>query len=241
MKLYSADYIDGLLTNFYTLINSNVDNKIYDEINKTKILIDNNINNAVSSANTYTDNSISEATKKLNNNILDVQNKANDNLSVLRNELNDNINQINESFSTVNNRLNTMDNKFLPLTGGTITGNLKLQQALQMSHGSVIGLTDEKNGEARLGVSRENNDVFLANYQNKWLSLKSDGGITYGGHQVYTSEFKPTPQDIGAAIGTNGIANNSRQFDGYSLWVGTQEAYDSLATKKANTIYMIID
>ncbi len=34
-------------------------------------------------------------------------------------------------------------------------------------------------------------------------------------------------------------ADNANKVGGYSIWIGTQEQYDKLTTKDANTLYFI--
>lgn len=82
-------------------------------------------------------------------------------------------------------------NKF-DKSGGSLTGEIQMNN-------KAIRLTTNNNGYARLGIDTSTNDVFISNYENNWLRLKSDKTMTYGGHKIYTAFDKPTPNEIGAA------------------------------------------
>ena len=52
-------------------------------------------------------------------------------------------------------------------SGGSLTGEIQMNN-------KAIRLTTNNNGYARLGIDTSTNDVFISNYENNWLRLKSD-------------------------------------------------------------------
>ena len=100
-----------------------------------------------------------------------------------------------------NNKPTAADVRALPLTGGTLTGDLYVS-----GNGKNV----------RLGTG--GSDVYLNNTKSgKYLQLKDDGTLAYSDSVIYHAGKKPTPADIGALSLSGGtltgdlvISNNKR-------------------------------
>lgn len=86
----------------------------------------------------------------------------------------------------------------LPLTGGTMTGDIQMNDR-------QIKLTTVNSGYARIGYEPSTKDVYISNYNNNWLRIKSDATMTIGGHKIYAANNKPTSNDISDATNDNTV------------------------------------
>lgn len=90
----------------------------------------------------------------------------------------------------------------LPLSGGTMTGEINLG-------GKTLRLSSDYSGYARIGVEASSGDVYIGNINNNWFRIKPDKTITIAGQKVYTALDKPTPADIGALPLTGGTMSGN--------------------------------
>lgn len=115
-------------------------------------------------------------------------------------------------------------NTRLPLTGGTLTGNLGIKSAL---------------GSVTFGIG--NTDVFMANgASNKYLQLKHNGELRYDDNAIYHEGRKPTTEEIGAVPSGRKInghpltadANVTAQdiFNGQAVGIGNAADLNSYTT-----------
>ena len=75
----------------------------------------------------------------------------------------------------------------LPLTGGTLTGELRISS-----------------GSKTLSLGVGGSDVYISNSKsNRYLQLKDSGELRYSNWLVYSEGYKPTPADIGAAAASH--------------------------------------
>lgn len=146
---------------------------------------------------------------------------------------------------TLNTTVSELDNKYLPLTGGTLTGELNVDADLNINGTLEIGINDviknnstssdsrwsifhndnyygvqiEAGGTAMgTGLNISNTDLRRINYERKTSYKIYDEGNVSGS--------KVTTNDISGGLNITSI---------------TQSAYDELSSKDANTLYIITE
>lgn len=111
----------------------------------------------------------------------------------------------------------------LPLSGGTLTGNLT------MTDGKKIQLsTNTNHTKAAIGVESSTGDVYISNINSNWFRIKPDKTMTIGGSKVYSALDKPTPAEIGAEVATATHSTVDLNTSGFSS-SGTKTA-DTMAS-----------
>lgn len=94
----------------------------------------------------------------------------------------------------------------LPLAGGTMTGNLQMNE-------NHIGLSSAY-PSAKIGIEPSTQDVYIGNSNGNWLRVKPDKTLTIAGKKVYTEIEKPTASEVGAIakadyeVGANGVVKD---------------------------------
>ena len=73
------------------------------------------------------------------------------------------------------------DGTYLPLTGGTVNGDISATHFRCGNH-----------EYARFGYQESSGDVFIANSQNSWLRLKPDNSMTMAGKSVLINQGRQT-------------------------------------------------
>ena len=113
---------------------------------------------------------------------------------------------------------------YLPITGGNITGNItaKIAKFNELYADSIIG-TNLTIGDLKLSYVP---DI-------KSLSIPAD--LMVNGHRVYTTDYKPTINDIGAVSSSGGIINGNLSVSGV-LEIGEITTPASLAINAKNII-----
>lgn len=111
---------------------------------------------------------------------------------------------------------------YLPLSGGTLTGNLKISG-------------NNKNLVIGTGTS----DVYIHNTASgKYLQMKDDGSLSYSSSKIYHAGDKPTASEVGALATSGGtMSGNITLNNGKGIYGKTGEALTDLegATVAAGT------
>lgn len=150
-----------------------------------------------------------------------------------------NITNLTETVNTINDTVSGLDNKYLPLSGGTLTGNLTINAALQVNDQSTIGgvrITANRNEDQRLAAYSNNT------YGHTAIGMKQNEFNLYtydpktGGPSGVT-EYKIYHENnvVGSKVTTNDVSG------GLNITSITQAAYDGLDSKNANTLYIITE
>ena len=103
------------------------------------------------------------------------------------------------SLSEIGAAASSHTHSYLPLSGGTLTGDVILtdDKKIQLS-------TNSDYTKAAIGVDSNTGDVYISNINSNWFRIKPDKTMSIGGSKVYTAFDKPTPEEIGAAPASHG-------------------------------------
>lgn len=129
-----------------------------------------------------------------------------------------NVTNLTETVSTINDTISGLDNKYLPLRGGTLTGNLTLPS----------------NGTLTVG-----NGTMPAS-----VVINSQGSISTGAKTIINYDGITIEKNSGTnpyiKVGDN-LAVTTSNSGGLTIESITQSAYDGLDSKSANTLYIITE
>lgn len=161
-------------------------------------------------------------------------------------ELETEIGDLTETVSTINDTVSGLDNKYLPLTGGTVSGNL-----------TITGTTDVAKIKHSAPFEIQANSIKIRRTETDrtyYTELYCSSNTDEGGINVYRSEgdavagirfkrnmafIESQGQQPGKYAGPVVTTDESAMV--CKIRSITQSAYDSLATKDANTLYIITE
>ena len=108
------------------------------------------------------------------------------------------------------------DGTYLPLTGGTVNGDVRATHFRCGSH-----------EHARFGYQESSGDVFIANSQNSWLRLKPDNSMTMAGKSVLINQGRQTLWNGGWYMAENQTVTPSKTLSAcQNGWVMVWCDYD---------------
>ena len=145
-----------------------------------------------------------------------------------------NVTNLTETVNTINDTVSRLDNKYLPLSGGGLTGDLTIQSA-----NARINISDTTlpSGTATMYVTE--NGATLSNTRGDSAGselILNDNNVRF--HKKSGVDYYNILHEgniSGSKVTTNGVSG------GLNITSITQSAYDELSTKDANTLYIITE
>lgn len=145
-----------------------------------------------------------------------------------------NVTNLTETVNTINDTVSGLDDKYLPLSGGTLTGNLTIQSA-----NARIDISDTTipSGTATMYVTE--NGATLSNTKGDSAGselILNDNYIKF--HKKSGDDYYNILHEgniSGSKVTTNSVSG------GLNITSITQSAYDGLDNKNANTLYIITE
>ena len=152
-------------------------------------------------------------------------------------ELETEIGDLTETVSTINDTVSGLDNKYLPLSGGTLDGSIYFDSALSTEENPIHELIINRSGGSQ------------------YITVGSRGRIQIGNGDIGTNRDFVTCVDTGdflkrdpenPGISYRAVMTTTNQYAGNQMNVNyisqvTQSIYDGLFTKDANTLYIITE
>lgn len=120
---------------------------------------------------------------------------------------------------------------YLPLSGGTLTGNVKFADVTSTTYPAV-------SNKISWNGSTDGADIYYqvdaADKGRLVLNTRDDTDcvIAFANKDIIKST-------VDANGNFSGTAANSSKVNGYSFWVGTQTDYDAISSKSSTTVYLI--
>lgn len=147
-----------------------------------------------------------------------------------------NVTNLTETVNTINDTVSGLDNKYLPLSGGTLDGSIYFDSAL----------STEENPIHELIINRSGGSQYITVGSRGRIEIRNgDIGTDRDFVTCIDSDFlKRDPENSG--ISYRAVMTTTNPYAGNQMNVNyisqvTQSIYDGLSTKDANTLYIITE
>ena len=165
------------------------------------------------------------------------------------------ITDLTETVSNLNTTVSGLDGKYLPLSGGTLTGNLKVNNGINLGSSSIrenadssiyLGIGSSLGGNQNyFGLMRSNANIeCIGLSESGEIRLKSNSISIVGGDDASTvriNGFNGLEFEYGKYCAVQYVEPTAYQTPSFFIQNVTQSAYDGLDSKNANTLYIITE
>ena len=165
------------------------------------------------------------------------------------------ITDLTETVSNLNTTVSGLDGKYLPLSGGTLTGNLKVNNGINLGSSSIrenadssirLGIGSSLGGNQNyFGLMRSNTNIeCIGLSESGEIRLKSNSISIVGGDDASTvriNGFNGLEFEYGKYCAVQYVEPTAYQTPSFFIQNVTQSAYDGLDSKNANTLYIITE
>lgn len=162
---------------------------------------------------------------------------------------------LSSQISTINESIAGLADEYLPLTGGTLTGNLKVNAGINLGSSSIrenadssirFGIGSSLGGnQGYFGLMRSNTNIECIGLSESGdIRLKSNSINIVGGDNASTvriNGFDGLEFEFGKYCAVQYVEPDSYQTPSFFIQNITQSTYDGLSTKDANTLYIITE
>lgn len=162
---------------------------------------------------------------------------------------------LSSQISTINESIAGLADEYLPLTGGTLTGNLKVNNGIDLGSSAIrknadssirFGVGSSLGGnQGYFGLMRSNTNIECIGLSESGdIRLKGNSINIVGGDNASTvriNGFDGLEFEFGKYCAVQYVEPDSYQTPSFFIQNITQSTYDELSTKDANTLYIITE